>query len=688
LAAVLAVGTVAGFVLAAAGRGFGAAWPYVVQGPTAAVAFGIPAVLVLRREVRSPMGWLLALVAVLLVTAQFATGWAWLSLVGRPGSLPGGSAALWVASWVWLPGYFLLPTLLLLLAPDGKLPGARWKPVLWLGIAAIALASASVAVSPYPNGATAQVIIPGQPAGMVNPLASAGVAGVLQWSVVLMPLAIVLSLAALVMRWRRSAGIERQQLKAVVAGAAVTVILVGAAFAVPQPWYLLVVAAALVPYPAGLGVAALRYHLWDVDLVLRRSLVYALLTACIIGAYALAIVTLGGLLGRTTGAPLVATAAVALGAAPLHRRLQSGTDRLLYGDRADPAAAVSRLARRVQATAAGRDPDALLSEVARDVARGLRLPYVRITTADGRASAFGEQTGDLSRLPLVNGGVVVGELTASGREPGRGLSRRDQATLSEVAGYAAIVVHALRLTGDLERSRERIVVAREEERRRLRRDLHDGLGPALAAIALQLEAVRDLAGGQTTPAGELAETLRHHLRTAIADVRRIVDDLRPAALDDLGLAEALRARANQFSVASGLRVDVDIGQIPPLSAAVEIAALRIAGEALANVHRHAHARQCQITLGTTGTLLELTIGDDGDGPAPPSAPGRGVGLESMRERATELGGSFTIEAQPAGGTLVRALLPVSPPAAENTPAPQQVPPTPARGTHDSRHRTL
>jgi len=260
--------------------------------------------------------------------------------------------------------------LLLLLAPEGRLPGDRWKPVAWLGIAAIVLATAQVAVSPYPRGPHAQVTIPGQPAGLANPVAWSGLPGLVRWPVVLLPAAIALSLAALVVRWRRSAGLGRQQLKAVVAGAVVTVILVGAAFAVPQPWYLLVVAAALVPYPAGLGVAALRYRLWDVDLVLRRSLVYAVLTACIVGAYVLAIVTLGGLLGRTTGAPLVATAVVALGAAPLYRRLQSAADRLLYGDRSDPAAAVSRLARRVQAAAAGRDPDALLSEVARDIARG------------------------------------------------------------------------------------------------------------------------------------------------------------------------------------------------------------------------------------------------------------------------------------------------------------------------------
>ena len=198
-------------------------------------------------------------------------------------------------------------------------------------------------------------------------------------------------------------------------------------------------------------------------------------------------------------------------------------------------------------------------------------------------------------------------------------------------------------------------------------------GPALAAIALQLEMVGVLAGGQGTPAGCLAETLRDQLRTAIADVRRIVDDLRPAILDDLGLAEALRTRANQFATDSGLHVRVDIGPVPPLSAAAEIAILRIAGEALANVTRHARARHCQITLGTGGELAELTIADDGIGPPPVGTPGRGVGLDSMRERATELGGSFTIEARPAGGTMVRALLP----AGSHAPVVGDAPPRPA-----------
>ena len=235
LAAVLAAGAAAGVALAAAGRGSGVVWPYAVQGPVAAVAFGVPAVLVLRREARSVIGWLLALVALLLVSSQLAADWAWLALAGRPGSLPGGPAALWVASWLWLPGYYLLPTLLLLRAPEGRLPGDRWRPVAWLGIVAIVLAAAQVALSPYPRGPHAQVIIAGQPAGLANPLAVAGVSGVLRWPVVLLPAAIVLSLAGLVVRWRRSAGIERQQLKAVVAGAVVTVMLVGAAFAVPQP---------------------------------------------------------------------------------------------------------------------------------------------------------------------------------------------------------------------------------------------------------------------------------------------------------------------------------------------------------------------------------------------------------------------------------------------------------------------
>jgi signal transduction histidine kinase len=260
---------------------------------------------------------------------------------------------------------------------------------------------------------------------------------------------------------------------------------------------------------------------------------------------------------------------------------------------------------------------------------------------------------------------VVGELVASAREPGRPLTKRDEATLTELASYVAVVVHALQLSEDLQRSREQIVVAREEERRRLRRDLHDGLGPELAAIALELETVRDLADGPGTPAGSKAESLRAHVRDVVSDVRRIVDDLRPPMLDDIGLAAAVEQQARRLS-GSELCVDVAVDELPPLSAAVELAVLRIAGEATTNAVRHSGARRARVALGWADGLVEVVVADDGHGFDVGTSTG-GVGLGSMRERALELGGSCTVESAPGRGTTVRALLPAPGPAPEVVP---------------------
>ncbi|WP_448628410.1 histidine kinase [Geodermatophilus sp. URMC 64] len=651
LAAVLVAAVAVELIAPALGPGgYRTGWLWWTSGPVAAAAFGTPAVLLLRRDPRSVTGAWLAVVAVLSVVAQAAAAWAWLALVGRPEwDLPGGEPLLWVAGIAWLPGYFLLPTVLLLLAPDGRLPGPRWRPVLAGALVAIALVTVLNAVTPYRTGAGVDTIIPDQPASLTNPLAAPALAGALGWSVALLPLSAAAALAALVVRWRRAGDRERRQLRVVLTGAVATVVLMAATFAVPHPWFLLVVALALVPYPLALGVAAARHGLFDLDLVVRRSVVFGLLSGCVVAAYVLAIVGLGGVLGRTTGAPLVATAVVAVGAAPLHAWLQRRVDRWLYGHRSDPAGAVRGLAERWQAGTS-------LDDVACDLATGLRLPSARISTAFGPAGAWGTPREPLTRVPLRHAGTVVGELVVGTREPGRPLPRRDVAALEEMATYVAVVVHALALTEDLQRSRERIVVAREEERRRLRRDLHDGLGPELASIALQLETVRDLADGPGTPAGALVESLRGQLRGVLGEVRRIVDDLRPPVLDDLGLAEALAQLGGRFT-GSSTEVDVDVADLPPLSAATELALLRIAGEALTNATRHGRATRCAVTLAVEDGLLALTVSDNGRGLAgEPERPG--VGLASMRERALELGGSCTVESVPGERTTVRALLPL------------------------------
>jgi signal transduction histidine kinase len=219
-----------------------------------------------------------------------------------------------------------------------------------------------------------------------------------------------------------------------------------------------------------------------------------------------------------------------------------------------------------------------------------------------------------------------------------------------------MAVHAVRLTADLQRSREQLVMAREAERRRLRRDLHDGLGQALASQALQLDAVYNLLRHDPVEARMLVTDLKTQTQNIIADIRRLVYELRPPALDELGLVPALREQAEQINQLDGLRISLEAPDyLPPLPAAVEVAAYRITLEALTNVVRHAHARQCAIRL-ALDNVLRLEIIDDGCGL--PAHRRTGIGLTSIRERTTELGGTCIIQPAPAGGTQVLVSLPL------------------------------
>jgi two-component system, NarL family, sensor kinase len=327
-------------------------------------------------------------------------------------------------------------------------------------------------------------------------------------------------------------------------------------------------------------------------------------------------------------------------------------DRAMYGERGDPFAAVSRLTARLQAATA---PGDALAGVAEAVASSLRLPYVAVETTTGVVAAHGTPTGaHLHVVPLSHQGEDVGRLVVEGRD-GKLPTARDLALLGDLARPAGAAVHAAGLADALRASRRRLIEAREEERRRLRRDLHDGLGPALAAIVLKLDAV-----GRAAPeARELLAEVRTEARSAIEDIRRLVDDLRPPALDEVGLVNAVRQRAASLSRASAesLVVEVDGPSSPELAAAVEVAAYRIATEAVTNVVRHAGASRCVVTVSVNGAL-ELTVADNG---RRPWDSGRvGVGWSSMRDRAAELGGTCEISRRAEGGTLVRAVLPLHP----------------------------
>jgi signal transduction histidine kinase len=394
---------------------------------------------------------------------------------------------------------------------------------------------------------------------------------------------------------------------------------------------------------------------WRIDALVRRSLVYATVTALLLGAYVGLLLVIGPLPGTGQGlaVSILAAVPVALLFGPLRRRLQRVVNRLLYGEDDDPHAAVRGLTRSLAASLA---PSAVLPTVLETVTRTLRVPYAAILLErDGElepAAAVGDAPAERMSLPLAYAGARVGVLEIGLRE-GDELSAADRMLLAGLARQAGVAAHAVQLASDLQRSRERLVAAREEERRRLRRDLHDGLGPTLAAMVLQLQAADHLIAGGSTAAGAALNEVKGAARAAVGDIRRLVYELRPPALDELGLVGALERQAEAFAPLD-VRVEAPapVGGLP---AAVEVAAYRIAVEAMTNVARHSRAQHCLVSVELNGGL-ELEVSDDGDGI--PARFRANVGLDSMRERAAELGGICTIERGPGGGTRVRARIPM------------------------------
>jgi signal transduction histidine kinase len=425
-------------------------------------------------------------------------------------------------------------------------------------------------------------------------------------------------------------------------------------------------------------IAILRYKLYDIDHLINRTLVYGALSACVIGTYVLAVVALGAIFQArgNLAVSLVATAIVAVLFQPLRSRFQRAVNRLMYGDRDDPAAVTSRLGRRLEATLA---PEAVLPTVVETIAQALKLPHAAILLKEGEgfrsAAAYGSPTAEPEALPLVYQREEIGRLVIAPRAPGEQFSAADRTLLEDLARQAEVAVHAVRLTADLQSSRERLVSAREEERRRLRRDLHDGIGPTLTGLALQLNAARKLVKSKPDDAEESLARIEQRTEETIAEMRRLIYGLRPPALDDLGLIPSIYQQAQSqgmVDLSTGPETDESLEhrtlfsmnapeKLPPLPAAVEVACYRIVQEALTNVTRHACARTCLVCLSVDqgSGVLEVEITDDGVGISGDRVAG--VGLSSMRERAEELGGTLTVEREPEGGTRVLARLPLPAP---------------------------
>jgi signal transduction histidine kinase len=611
------------------------------------------ALLVARRP-GNAVGWILSAAAVLIGLAPAGDDYAAyaMTVLGRPDPL--AVLGAWVQSWYWLLLLSLVAVALPLFFPDGRLPSRRWLIPTLLPASGLAV---SVVLGMLTGTLTGQDI----DYRIENPVGISGFAPIEQQPVfpvlgALLALGVLEGVAAVVVRFRRSRGAERQQMKWFLYAVA-PLLLTPLEAVLPPVVGSFVFAWMLIAFPLAIAIAVLRYRLDGIDVVINRTLVYVALTAVVVGVYVFVVGYLGAAFASNGDLTisLIATGVVAVLFAPLRDRVQRGVDRLFYGRRSEPYVALSQLGERLEGTLA---PDAVLPAIVSTVREALRLPYAAITLAEDVDTVSSGAPGPATvTMPLIHHGVPVGDLVLGLRPGESAFSAADRRLLADLARQAGVAVSAVRLTADLQRSRERLVTTREEERRRLRRDLHDGLGAQLAGLTVQTGVLKGLIARDPDAAEVLVGELRTELRAAIADIRRLVYELRPPALAELGLTGALQRLAERTGAdADGPRVTVDVPSgLPPLSAAAEVAVYRIAQEALTNVRKHAAPAGVDVTLHTTLEAVELIVENDGTA-RPSPLPGGGYGVSGMRERAERLQGTF--EAGPtATGYRVKVWIP-------------------------------
>ncbi|MDQ4052122.1 MAG: sensor histidine kinase, partial [Actinomycetota bacterium] len=556
-------------------------------------------------------------------------------------------AAAWLAGWIWTVSTFVPVTLLPATFPSGRLRDRRLPVALGM----VALAGMSVGL------ATSGTIEVSPTHSVDNPLAAPVSGELFLGGSVLMGLSAVVAITGLCLRLRRSVGEDRRRLAPVAVAAVITLpVLLAAAPAGDWSAPIQLVVAPLVP--GAITLSVLQYHLYDVEIVVRRSLVFVGLTVLVIGGYVSVVQASANMLDRDPGTleSILATGAVALVFAPARSAMQRGVGRWVYGDRATPDRALADIGGMLTATT-GAGP-ALQSSTAR-LRDALRLPWVEVRSPEGVLASAGSRPrwaadGLVESFPLVHLGTPQGDLLLVPRSPREPLDTRDRALLAQLGALIAAVLASHRLVSDLQRSRENVVLAREEERRRVRRDLHDGIGPLLSALGTHADVAALRLERDPETVAELLGRIRQIADDAVAGLRRVVDDLQPVGLDELGLPDALHELATTLS-SGDRRVQITGTTGTSLPAAVEVAVYRIVAESVSNSLRHGHARLVTVELAREESRLDLEVRDDGTGVSETATAG--VGLASMRDRADELGATFGFETSERG-TTVRASFPV------------------------------
>jgi signal transduction histidine kinase len=661
-----------------------------VQAVVPSLAIGLVGGLIASRRPHNPIGWLLLFGAIGTAFQGLAGQYVVHTMVVDKGSLPGVAWVAWLGSTLSSPVYPGAVALILLLFPNGRLPSPRWRPVVWLDVALAVANNAVGFVDPAPLQS------PGAP-NVPNPLVLAHVTGLemgpVGYVIFLADLVVVLTAAAsILVRLRRATGVEREQVRWVAYALGTTVLasitftvmgLIVPALQINIVGNVIVTLGFGIGFPAAIGVAMLRHHLFDIDIVISRTLVYGALAAFITAVYVGIAVGIGTLIGGggkpNLGLSIFATAIVALCFQPVRERVQKAANRLVYGQRATPYEVLSQFSQRVAESYATDD---VMPRMARVLAEGTGAERADVWLRSGTvwreaavwpvdAARAEPRVAVDGALPSANGanrmvevrhqGDLLGALSVSKRG-GESLTPVEENLLSHLAGQAGLVLKNVGLSADLQArveelraSRQRLVSAQDHERRRLERNLHDGAQQHLVALKVKLGLAEMLLGRDPHRARSTLDQLKSDADEALETLRDLARGIYPPLLAEQGLPAALRAQARKAT----LPVRVEADGIGRYSQDTEAALYFCTLEALQNIQKYAGASNATVRLREEGDQLSVEVIDTGRG-FDVGATTRGNGLTNMEDRLDALGGTLDISSTPGRGTTLRATLPARP----------------------------
>ena len=637
--------------------------------------FPIVGVLIARREPRNAVAWIM-LAAGVVASFPFVPYYEY-TIKFQPGSLPAGDTVAAIEDGTWAIIIALIGMFLILLFPDGHLPSPRWRWVAWL--AGITTVYVYLATTFTPGK------LPDLPIDNPWGLSFLGgrTANLVLLTLVVIPISIGLCAAGLVVRFRRSTGIERQQLKWLTTAGAVVAVGYGTALLATLPgdgnwtssdptWLKIVEIAGVSTFaliPISIGVAILKHGLYDIDVVINKALVFGLLAGFITVVYVGIVVGVGHLAGRGDRPNIVlsiaATTFVAVAFQPVRERVERFANRLVYGRRATPYEVLSDFADRV---GGAYDATALLPVMARTVAEGLDATRVEIWLTGGsgllRDTSWPAAESTLNgSVPTTNdivadrvvevrhSGDLLGALAVT-KPAGDSFRPAELKLLDDVAAQAGLVLRNVRLVEELRGSRERLMSSQDDERRRLERRLHDGAQQRLVTVGALINQAREQLGPDAGDSATALDQLAGQLQSANEELSELARGIHPAVLTDLGLGAAIQALADRAPVPVG--VDVRLEQ--HLSRNVEATLYFVAAEALTNVAKYAHATSVVLTLSIEETSAVLEVVDDGIGGVDET---RGSGVRGLRDRVAAVDGNIEISSPPGAGTRLRCLIPLT-----------------------------